>query len=74
MLLAKGYTTNWSQEVFVIKKIENTAPRTYLTNDLDGENIIATFYVKELQKTNEKKKKNRIEKVIKKKRNKLYVK
>ena len=48
---------------------------TYVINDLNGDEIICTFYEKELQKTNQKKKKkNRKEKVIRKKGNKLYVK
>ena len=63
---------NWSEEVFVINKIKNTVPRTYVINDLNGEEIIGTFYQKELQKTNQKK--FRIEKVIKRKGHKLYVK
>ena len=62
---AKGYTPNWSQEVFVIKKVKNAAPQTYVINDLNGEEIIGTFYEKELQKTNEKE--FRTEKVIKEK-------
>ena len=62
----------WSEEVFVIKKNKNTVSWTYVINDLNGEEIIRTFYEKELQKTN--KKEFRIEKVIKKKGNKLYVK
>ena len=69
---AKGYTPNWSEEIFVIKEIKNTAPWTYITNDLNGEEIIVTFYEKELQKINQQE--FRIEKVIKKKGNKLYVK
>ena len=71
-IFAKGYTTNWSEEVFVISKIENTVPWTYVINDLNGEEIIGTSYEKELQKTNQQK--FRIEKVIKKKGDKLYVK
>ena len=63
---------NWSEEVFVINKIKNTVPRTYVINDLNGEEIIGTFYQKELQKTNQKK--FRIEKVIKRKGHKLYIK
>ena len=69
---AKGYTPNWSEEIFVIKEIKNTVPWTYVINDLNGEEIIGTFYAKELQKTNQKE--FSIEKVIKKKENKLYVK
>ena len=70
-IFAKGYTPNWSEEVFVVSKIKNTVPWTYIINDLNGKEIIATFYEKELQKTNQKE--FRIEKVIKRKDNKLYV-
>ena len=47
-IFAKGYTPNWSEEVFVIKKVKNTVPWTYVINDLNGEEIIGTFYEKEL--------------------------
>ena len=36
-IFAKGYTPDWSEEIFVIKKIENTVPWTYIINDLNGE-------------------------------------
>ena len=65
-IFAKGYTPNWSEESFVIKRIKNTIPWTYVINDLNGEEIIGTV---ELQKTNQEEFK--IEKVIKKKGNKL---
>ena len=71
-IFAKGYTPNWSEEVFVVSKVKNTVPWTYVINDLNGEEIIGTFYEKELQKTNQQG--FRIEKVIKRKGNKLYVK
>ena len=71
-ILAKGYTPNWSEEVFVISKIKNTVPCTYVISDLKGEEIVGTFYEKELQKTNQKK--FRIENVIKRKENMLFVK
>ena len=58
-IFAKGYIPNWSEEVFVI-------------NDLNGEEITGTFYEKELQKTNQEE--FRIEKVIRRKGDKLYVK
>ena len=61
----------WS-EVFISSKIENTVPWTYIINDLNSEEITGTFYEKELQKTNQKE--FRIEKVLKKKGDKLYVK
>ena len=71
-IFATGYTPNWSEEVLVIKKVKNTVPWTYIINDLNGEEIIGRFYKKELQKTNQKE--FRIEKVIRKKGDKLYVK
>ena len=45
-IFAKGYTPNWSEEIFVIKKVKNTVPWTYVINDLNGEEIIGTFYEK----------------------------
>ena len=45
-LFAKGYTPNWSEEIFVIKKIKNTVPWTYVINDLNGEEIIGTLMKK----------------------------
>ena len=71
-IFAKGYTPNWSEEVFVIKKVKNTVPWTYVINDLSGEEIMGTFYEKELQTIDQQE--FRIEKVIKKKSDKLYVK
>ena len=72
MLFSEGYTPNWSEEVFVVNKVENTVPWTYLINDLNGKEIKGSFYEKELQKTDQKE--FRIVKVIKKKGNKLYAK
>ena len=71
-IFAKGYMPNWSEEVFVIKKVENTVSWTSVINDLNGEEITGTFYEKELQKTNQEE--FRIEKVIRRKGDKLYVK
>ena len=71
-VFAKGYTPNWSEEISVIKKVKNTVPWRYVINDLNGDEIIGTFYEKELQKTNQQE--FRIEKVIKRKGDKLYVK
>ena len=56
----------------MIKKVKNTVPCTYVINDLNGDEILGTFYKNELLKTN--KKEFRIEKVIKRKDDKLYVK
>ena len=71
-IFAKGYMPNWSEEVFVVDKIKNTVPWTYVINDLNSEKVTGTFYENELRKTNQKE--FRIEKVIKQKGNKLYVK
>ena len=65
-IFTKGYMPNWSEEVFGIKKVKNTIPWTYVMNDLNDEEIIGTFYEKELQKTNQKE--FRIEKVIRRKK------
>ena len=71
-IFAKGYKPNWSEEIFVIKKVKNTVPWTYVINFLNGEEITGTFHEKELQKTNQKE--FRIEKVIKRKGDKWKVK
>ena len=49
-IFVKGYTPNWSEEVFVIKEVKNTIPWTYGISDLSDDKIIETFYEKELQK------------------------
>ena len=49
-IFAKGYTPNWSEEIFVIKEIKDTVPWTYVINDLNGEEITGAFYENELQK------------------------
>ena len=46
---AKGYTPNWPEIVFIISKIKKTIPWTCLINDLNGEEILGTFYEKEFQ-------------------------
>ena len=35
-IFAKGYTPNWSEEVFIISKTKNTVPWTYVINDLNS--------------------------------------
>ena len=59
-IFAKGYVPNWSEEVFVIKKVKNTVPWKYVIKE-----IVGMFYEKELQKTNQKE--FTVEKVIKRK-------
>ena len=71
-IFAKEHMPNWSEEIFVIKKIKNMVPWTYIISDLNGEDIIGTFYEKELQSTNQQE--YMIKGVIKKKGDELYVK
>ena len=53
-IFAKGYTPNWSEEVFVINEIKNTVFWTYVINDLNGKEITVSFYEKVLQKASQK--------------------
>ena len=50
-IFAKGYTPNWSQEIFIVDKINDTVPYTYNIEYLNGEKIVGSFYDKELQKS-----------------------
>ena len=50
----KGYTPNWTEEIFVIDRVIPTRPITYSIVDLVGETIEGTFYEQELQKQNSK--------------------
>ena len=50
-ILAKGYAPNWSSEIFIVDKINDTLPYTYNLKDLNDEEIIGSFYDKELQKS-----------------------
>ena len=42
-IFAKGYTPNWPEDVFVISKIKNAVPWTYVINDLNGKEITGSF-------------------------------
>ena len=50
-MFAKGYTTNWSKEIFIVHKINDTVPYTYNLKNLNDEEIVGSFYDRELQKT-----------------------
>ena len=73
-LFDKGFTPNWTEEIFVINEILNTKPVTYRLVDLQGEAVTGSFYEQELQKTTQEI--FRIEKVIRRdnKRNRALVK
>ena len=50
-IFAKGYTPNWSKEIIIVDKINDTVPYRYNIKDLNDEEIIGSFYDKELQKS-----------------------
>ena len=60
----KGYTPNWTKEVFMIDKIQYTKPITYKRKDLNNEEIQGSFYKPELLKAEQDV--FRIEKIIRK--------
>ena len=68
----KGYTANWTEEIFTVTKILYTDPTTYKLNDSHAEEIQGTFYEQELQKTSQEI--FRIEKIIRRRGNKSLVK
>ena len=72
IIFPKDYTPNWFEEIFVIKKVKHTVLQTYIINDLNGEEIVGALYEKEVEKANQKE--LTIEKVVKRKGDKLYVK
>ena len=47
---AKGYVRNWSEKMFVIEKVKNTLPWANAISDLNGEEIVITFYKKNCKK------------------------
>ena len=57
-IFAERYTPNLSEELFVISKIKNTVPWTYVINGLNCEEIVGTFYGKELHQKEKLIKKN----------------
>lgn len=69
----KGYTPNWSNEIFTIFKIRQTNPTTYILEDEAGNQISGGFYEYELQKV---KHPNifLVEKILRRKGTKLFVK
>ena len=50
-IFAKGYAPNWCTEIFIVDKINDTVPYTYNIKDLNDEEIIGSFYDRELQKS-----------------------
>ena len=50
-MFPKGYTPNWSSEIFIVDKVNDTVPYTYNLKDLNDEEILGSFYDRQLQKT-----------------------
>ena len=50
-IFAKGYASNWSSGIFIVDKVNDTVAYTYNLKDLNDEEIIGSFYDKELQKS-----------------------
>lgn len=50
-VFSRGYTPNWSEEIFRIVRVNRTYPVTYKLEDLKNEHVKGTFYHQELQKT-----------------------
>ena len=71
-VFAKGYAPNWSKEFFAVSKTKNTVSWTYVISELNGEEVTGSFYEKQLQKTRQER--FRIQKVLKRKGDKLSVK
>jgi len=68
----KGFTPNWTEEVFNVSKVQRTDPIANKITDLNDEEIQGTFYEQELQKTSQEV--FRIGKVVKKGKTKSLVK
>ena len=49
-IFAKDYVPNWPEEVFVIKKVKNTAPWTNVISDFNGEKFLERFMKKNCKK------------------------
>ena len=71
-IFVKGCTKNWLEKVFVVSKIKDKGPWTYVISDLNDGKLAGSFYEKKLEKTNQNE--YRIEKALKRKGYKLYVK
>ena len=67
----KGFTPNWTEEVFTISSVKATKPPTYTSKDTLGEPIQGTFYEQELQPSVQEI--VRIERVLGKKKNQVYI-
>ena len=53
-IFAKGYVPNWSEDIYVILKVKNSVPLTYVISDFKSEKSVGMFPEKEVQNTNQK--------------------
>lgn len=70
---SKGYTPNWSNEIFQIREIKLTNPRVYLLKDEKHSEIKGGFYEEELQKVKHPNV-HLIEKILRRRKGEVYVK
>ena len=71
-ILEKGFTPNWTEEMFTVTTVKATKPPTYYIEDTRGEPVQGTFYEQELQ-TNVQEI-YRIERVLKRGKDRVFVK
>lgn len=72
-VFAKGYTPNWTTEIFTIDQVKKTNPVTFILKDYQDEPIAGGFYEEELLRVNYPDI-YLVEKVLKKRGNKMFVK
>ena len=70
----KGYLPQWTEEIFIISKKQHTNPVTFILKDWSGDELKGSFYTQELQKVTKTDNIYRIEKVLKRDKNRLFVK
>ena len=70
----KGYLPQWSEEIFTIFAVQNTRPITFLLKDWGGEKLKGSFYSQEIQKIKKVDNVYRIETILKKDKNRVFVK
>ena len=70
----KGYKPRWTEEVFTVERVQRTSPVTFVLKDFAGDTIRGSFYRQELQKIDKTDGVYRIEKILKKDKNRVFVK
>ena len=70
----KGYLPQWTEEIFTVVERRSTQPPTFVLADYSGEVLKGTFYPQELQKVSKTDDVYRVEKILKRTKNRVYVK